>query len=182
MDFTKDEQQLNNIVSRFEEEINNLRIGRAHIGMVEDVEVEAYGAKTPLRHVASLSTPDARTLLIKPWDKTILPAIEQALMNAHAGGAPIAEKDQVRISIPAPTEERRRELVKTLKNRAEEARISVRQRRDDIRKRIQSAEREGEISEDQKFSQNEKLEKLIETINKKLSGIAAEKEKEIMEV
>ena len=72
--------------------------------------------------------------------------------------------------------------MKTLKNRAEEARISVRQRRDDIRKRIQSAEREGEISEDQKFFQNEKLEKLIETINKKLSGIAAEKEKEIMEV
>lgn len=182
MDFNKDEQQLHSIIRRFEEEIKNLRTGRAHISMVEDIAVESYGTKTSLRHVASLAIPDARTIVIKPWDKTILPAIEQALLGANIGGAPIAEKDQVRISISLPTEERRKELVKLLKKRVEEARIAVRQHRDDIRKRIQHAEREGEISEDQKFSQKEKMEKMVEKINEKIASLFEKKEREIMEV
>ena len=183
MDFTnKEEQQFESIVSRFGEEIKDLRTGRAHISMVEGVEVEIYGAKTPLRHVASISTSDARTLIIKPWDKTILPAIEQALSQANLGGAPIAEKDQVRLTVPSPTEERRKELVRTLKEHVEEARILVRQRRDDIWKRIQNAEREGEISEDQKFFQKEKMEKLVEKTNDKIAALSEKKEREIMEV
>ena len=179
MDVSNEEQKLHSVVARFEAEINNLRTGRAHISMVENVVVEAYGAKTPLRNVASFATPDARTIVIKPWDKIILPAIEQALLGANVGGAPIAEKDQVRMVIPAPTEERRTELVKVLKRYAEEARISVRQHRDALWKRIQNTARDGEISEDQKFQQKEKMEKLIEKINEQLSDIAAKKEQEI---
>lgn len=181
MDFTKDEQQLNTIVARFENEIKDLRTGRAHMSMVEDIAVESYGAQTTLKHIASLATPDARTIVIKPWDKTLLPAIEQAISGANVGGAPIAEKDQVRVVIPSPTEERRKELVKLLKKRAEEARIAVRQYRDEIGKRIQNAERAGEISEDQKFQQKEKMEKLIEKIHDKITALSEKKEKEIME-
>lgn len=151
------------------------------MSMVEDIAVESYGAQTALKHVASFATPDARTIVIKPWDKTLLPAIEQAISGANVGGAPIAEKDQVRVVIPSPTQERRMELVKLLKRRIEETRISIRQHRDDIWKRIQRAERDGEISEDQKFQQKEKMEKLVEKINEKITALSAKKEREIME-
>lgn len=170
------------VIERFETDIKDLRTGRAHISMVENIEVDVYGVRTPLMHVAAISTPDPRSIVIKPWDKSNLPAIEQALLKANLGASPIAEKDQVRLSIQPPTEERRRELVKLLGKKGEEVRIAVRRLRDDIWKTIQDEERENKISEDQKFSQKEKMEKLIEDTNKKISDISAKKEKEIMEI
>lgn len=182
IDFTKEEKDLHTIIDRFEGELKELRTGRAHISMVENIEVEAYGAKTPLMHVAAISSPDARSLVIKPWDKSTMQAIEQALMKANLGANPIAEKDQIRLSIQPPTEERRRDLVKLLGKKEEEARIAVRRFRDDIWKTIQDEEKKGTISEDQKFSQKEKMEKIIESGNKKIAEISAKKEREIMDV
>ncbi len=182
IDFTKEEKELNTIIERFERNLKELRTGRAHISMVENIEVEIYGAKTPLVHVAAISTPDPRSIVIKPWDKSTMQAIEQALAKANLGANPIAEKDQIRLSIQPPTEERRRELVKILGKKAEDTRIAIRKFRDDIWKTIQEEEKERKISEDQKFSQKEKMEKVIENANKKIAYISAKKEKEIMEV
>ena len=182
IDFAKEQKIFQEIIKRFEDDLKDLRTGRAHISMVENIAVEAYGVKTPLMHVASISTPDSRSIVVKPWDKSTLQAIEQALAKANLGANPIAEKDQVRLSMPPPTEERRLDLVKILGKKAEEARISMRRTRDDIWKTIQDEERGGAISEDQKFSQKEKMEKLVEETNKKISDISEKKEKEIMEI
>lgn len=182
IDFAKEENKFQETVRRLEEEIKELRTGRAHIGMVENIDVDAYGAKSSLVQVASLATPDPRTIVIKPWDKSLMPAIEQALSKSSIDVNPIAEKDQIRMVMPPPTEERRRDLVKILGKKLEEARIAVRQNRDDIWKTIQEEAREGAISEDQKFSQKEKMEHMVEAINKTISDIATKKEKEIMEV
>ena len=182
IDFVKEEKNINEAIGHFEGDLKDLRTGRAHASMVEHIEIEAYGAKTPLMHVAAISTPDARSLVIKPWDKTMMPLIEQALAKSNLGAQPIADKDQIRLSMPAPTEERRRELVKLLGKKAEESRIGIRRIRDDIWKTIQEEEKGGKISEDQKFSQKDKMEKLIEDANKKIADITAKKEKEIMEV
>jgi len=182
IDFAKEENKLKDIVKHLEEELKELRTGRAHIGMVENIMVDAYGNKSPLVQMASLATPDPRTILIKPWDKSLMPAIEQALAKSNIGANPIAEKEQIRMVMPPPTEERRRDLVKILGKKLEEARITIRQNRDDIWKTIQEEAREGIISEDQKFSQKEKMEQTVEAINKAIAEIADKKEKEIMEI
>ena len=182
IDFAKEEKSFQETLAHFEAELKNLRTGRAHISMVEDIIVDVYGSKMPLKHVAAISTPDARSIFIKPWDKTNLGPIEQAVIKSNLGLAPIADKDQIRISIPFPTEERRRDMAKILSKKLEETRISVRRHRDEIWKTIQDDEREGRISEDQKFQQKEKMEKLVEEFNKKIADIASKKEKEIMEI
>lgn len=180
-DISSTEQELKGVIARFESEIQEFRTGRAQISMVENIVVEVYGAKNPLVHVASLSTPDPRSILIKPWDKSVIPAIEQAIQKSSLGIQPIAESDQIRLVIPAPTEERRKEMVKLMGKKTEEARISIRRLRDELWKSIQEGEREGVISEDQKFSQKEKMEKMIESFNDQVASIAAKKEKEILE-
>jgi ribosome recycling factor len=181
IDFLATEKELKNVVTHFESELQEFRTGRAQISMVENILVDAYGSKTPLMHVAALSTPDPRSILIKPWDRSVMPAIGEAIQKSSLGLAPIADSEQIRITIPAPTEERRKEMVKLMGKKTEEARISIRRTRDDLWKAIQEGEREGEISEDQKFSQKEKMEKMIEQYNGRIGEIAEKKEKEILE-
>ncbi|MEK7559853.1 MAG: ribosome recycling factor [Patescibacteria group bacterium] len=175
-------EKLKDITLKFEDELRSIRTGKAHASMVEDVLVESYSGKTPLSHIASLSTPDARSILIKPWDKSLLPAIESALKKANLGIQPISDKDQVRLSLPPLTEERRRELTKIIGKKLEDARITVRQARDDFRKDTQKEEQNGKISENQKFSDFKRLDSLVEETNKKIAELAEKKEKEIMTV
>jgi ribosome recycling factor len=182
IDFNKEEKNLADTVSQFEGDLKNLRVGRAHISLVEDIMVESYGAKSPISHVASLSSPDQKSILISPWDKSLLPAIASAIEKSGLGVAPVADQDQIRLSFPSMTEERRKETIKVLNKKTEETRILVRKLRDDIWSTIQEDHKEKNISEDQKFSQKEKMEKLVEGINKKIAETAEKKEKEIMEV
>ncbi len=181
INFSATEEELKNTVAHFESELQEFRTGRAQISMVENITIDAYGAKSPLSHVAALSTPDPRSILIKPWDKTMLPAIGEAIQKSSLGLAPIANSDQIRIVIPSLTEERRKEMVKLMGKKTEEARIGIRQHRDELWKAIQEDEREGLISEDQKFSHKDKMEKMIEQYNERLLEVAAKKEKEILE-
>ena len=182
IDFIKEEKEFKNIVSRFEEELKKIRTGRASASVLEGIVVESYGTRVPLTQVAALSAADPKSVVVRPWDKTLLPAVEQALSKANLGLSVISETDHVRAIFPALTEERRKEFVKIIGKKAEETRVSVRSHRDKIWKTIQEEERAKIISENQKFSQKEKMEKMVSEINKKIFELAEKKEKEIMTI
>lgn len=182
IDFPKEENEFKSIISWFGEELKKIRTGRASALILEGIMVDAYGVKTPLEHAAALSASDPKSVVVRPWDKNLLPAIEQALTRANLGLSIISETDQVRAIFPALTEERRKEFAKIVGQRAEEARISVRKRRDEIWKTIQEEERAKLISETQKFSQKEKMEKIVEGVNKKISELSSKKTKELTEI
>ena len=176
------EQKFKDILTKFEDELRTIRTSKAHVSMVEGVFVDSYGAKTPLSHVSSISTPDAKSIVVKPWDKSLMPAIEQAIQKANLGIQPISEKDQIRLSLPPLTEERRKELTKVVGKKMEEVRIVVRKIRDDERRDIQQSEQEGVISESQKYVDQKKLDEVVEETNKKIAETAEKKEKEILTV
>lgn len=182
INFQEEEKEFKKILANFEEAIKKIRTGRASSSVFEGVMVEHYGIQTPLWHIASLSSPDPRSVVIRPWDKNLLPAVEQALAKANLGLSIISETDQIRAVFPALTEERRKEFAKIVMQKTEERRIEVRRRRDEIKKTIQEEERAKIISETQKFSQNERMEKMVEETNKNITELAAKKEKEIMEI
>ena len=176
------EQKFKDVLTKFDDELRTIRTGKAHASMVDGVFVDSYGAKTPISHVASISTPDAKSIIVKPWDKSLVPAIEQAIQKANLGIQPISEKDQIRLSLPPLTEERRKDLTKVVGKKMEEARIAVRQARDDFRKETQQELSENKISENQKFSDFKRLDAVVEETNKKIAEIAEKKEKEIMTI
>ncbi|MFA9262499.1 MAG: ribosome recycling factor [Undibacterium sp.] len=169
-------------VAHFTEEAGTLRTGRANPGMVEGLLVDYYNAKTPLIQMASISVPEPRQIVISPWDKGVLSQIEAAIRESDLGLNPVNDGSVVRITLPALTEERRRELVKTLNARAEEARISIRNIREEAWKEIQEAEKEGLMSEDDKFRGKDDLQKVIDEYNRQLEGVREKKEGEIMTV
>ncbi len=169
-------------VTHFEEEMMKLRTGRAHPGLVEGLLVDYYGTQTPVKQMASVTVPEPRQILISPWDKGALASIETAIRESDLGLNPMNDGVGVRITLPALTEERRKELVKVLNMKAEEAKISVRSTREDIWKDIQDAEKEGLIGEDDKFRGKDDLQKVVDEYNQKLETLREKKEKEIMTV
>ncbi|MDO8523567.1 MAG: ribosome recycling factor [bacterium] len=182
IDFAKEEKDLKNILAFFAEDIKQVRTGRASSSLVENIQIESYGAQMPLSHVAAISTPDARSIVVKPWDKSTLPGIESAIKKANLGLGMVAESGQVRLTIPQLTEDRRKEFAKLIGKKMEEAKKSIRKQRDDIWKTIQEEERAKLISENLKFSQKEKMEKMVEEITKQIETLAEKKEKEVMEI
>lgn len=170
------------VVESLQRDLGSLRTGRASIALVEDVEVEAYGAKMPLKGVASLSTPDARTLLIEPWDKSVLKDIERALIAANLGINPVVDGTAVRLMMPQLTEESRKELIKIMKTKLEEYRQRLRRVRDEAKERILAAEREKDLSEDERFRQQELLDKMAGEFTEEIKKIGESKEKEIMTI
>lgn len=172
--------KLEKIFAGLRSETASLRTGRASPALVEDIEIEAYGAQQPLRAVAAISTPDPRQILIQPWDRSLLPAVERAIQSSPLGLAPIADRDTIRLSLPALTEERKRDLVKLLKEKLETARIQVRRIRDEAMKGVEAEEKAKAISEDEKFRRKEEVEKAVGECNKKIEATGASKEREIM--
>lgn len=164
----------------FKKEIVSLRTGRATPALVEGLLVESYGARSPLQHVAAINVEDARTIRITPWDATVLKSIEQAIVASSLGVQPIADGQSVRITLPNLTEDRRKMLSKTVAEKLEEAKISIRKERDEIWKDIQVKEKEGELTEDDKFSLKEEMQKNIDALMAELEGVAEKKEEEIM--
>lgn len=175
-------QKLNSIVERLKGEVATLRASRASPALVEDLEVEYYGAKSPLKAVASISSPEPKTLVIQPWDKSILPAIEKAIQNSSLGLAPIADRDTIRLTIPPLTEERRREIAKLLSRHLEDARIQVRREREEALKELDRKERAKEISEDEKFRKKQEVQKTVDEVNHRIEEMGRAKEREIMAV
>jgi len=173
---------LDKSIEHFKEELNQLRTGRASTALVENLLVDYYGAKSPLKQVASLSTPEPRMITISPWDKDNLVSIEKAIRESQLNLQPNNDGQVIRINIPQLTEERRRDLIKVLNQKAEEAKIVVRKVREDAWEEIQKLEKSGKISEDDKFSSKENLQEVINEYNGKIQAIRDVKEKDVMTI
>jgi ribosome recycling factor len=175
MDFDK-------TIVHFKEELGKLRTGRAVSSLVEDIMVDYYGSKSPIKQVASISIPEPKTITIAPWDRDSLVNIEKAIRESQLNLNPLNDGQVIRINIPALTEERRKELVKVLNQKAEETRVSIRKVREDIWNQIQELEESGTIGEDDKFQGKEKLQKVVDEYNKKVEEMRDKKEEEIMTI
>jgi ribosome recycling factor len=171
-----------NAVEHFANEAAKIRTGRANPGLVENIMVDYYGVKTPLKQIASVNIPEARQILIQPWEKGMLVFIEAALRESDLGVNPGNDGQSIRITLPSLTEERRKDFVKTLNHRAEDGRIVIRTIREEIWKEIQELERAGIIAEDDKFHGKDELQKIVDEYNHKLEAIREKKEKEILTV
>ena len=180
-DFKKLEERFLNLAKHFESEIASLRTGRASSALLENIKVEAYGVSNLLKNVASIIAEDPKTLLVETWDKSLLEVIGKALEASNLGVKPIAVKDSIRIALPSLTEERRGALLKILKEKLEETRISLRKARDEVWKEIQDKERKKEISEDEKFRLKGQMEERVKKGGEKLEELSRKKEREIME-
>ncbi|AKO93814.1 ribosome recycling factor [Priestia filamentosa] len=163
-------------------ELATVRAGRANPSLLDKVMIEYYGVPTPLNQLATISVPEARMLVIQPYDKTQLAEIEKAIMKADLGLTPSNDGTIIRITIPALTEERRRELVKLVKKYSEDSKVAVRNIRRDGNEDLKKLEKNGEITEDDLRSYTEDIQKLTDSYIEKVDGIAKDKEKEIMEV
>jgi ribosome recycling factor len=162
-------------------EFTKIRAGKATTNMLDGVMVEYYGNPTPLHQVANVNTPDARTLAIKPWEKNLIPDIETAIINANLGFAPQNDGESIRINIPALTEERRKELVKSVKSEAENSKVSIRSLRKDANEEIKSAQKDG-LSEDNAKDAEYEIQKKVDAGIKRIDELIHKKEEEIMTI
>ncbi len=174
--------ELKQVMEFFQKDIATIRTGRANPAMLDGVLVEAYGAKMPLMQVGNISVVDARCLTVAPWDKNVLKEMEKAIAAAELGVNPVNEGDKIRLTIPQPTEEDRRERVKKLNEKLEHAKVSIRQARDKIKVHIEQAEDDKQISEDDKFRFLKEMEEEIKKYNDQLQELRDKKEKEIMTI
>lgn len=159
-----------------------VRTGRANTALVDRIVVSYYGTPTPLNQLASISTPEPRLLLIQPWDKSQMGAIEKAILQSDLGLTPTNDGDVIRIAIPALTEDRRRELVRFVRKEAEEKRIAVRNARRDANERLKKLEKEKEIAEDECRKATDRVQELTDRYVKEIDRLLELKEKEIMEI
>ena len=171
-------EKMDKAIVSLEDRFSSVRAGRANPSMLDDVYVDYYGTKTPLKGLATIFVPEARQLNIKPFDKSILGAIEKAIFEANLGVTPNNNGESVFITIPQLTEERRRELVKQVKEYAEEGRISIR----NIRKDVIDLIKKDENPEDEERNIIDNLQEIVNDYNKKIEELTKEKEKDLMEI
>ncbi len=162
-------------------EFKKIRTGRAQVSMLDSVRVNYYGNLTPLTQVASVSTPDARSFLIAPWEASLIKEIEAGIIKSDIGMTPMSDGKVVRLKVPDLTEERRKDLVKQTKKIVEECRVAIRLGRRDANEEIKKAQKDG-LSEDESKKLNEEVQKLTDDYIKKADQIADEKEKSIMQI
>lgn len=163
-------------------ELGGLRTGRATPALVENILIDAYDSKMELKSLASINTLDSRTLIIEPWDKSVLKNIEKGIQAAGIGLNPIVDGPKIRLAMPLLTEESRKELIKVMGKKMEEARMSMRNIRDEIKGEIEKAEENKEISEDERFRLQDQLDEMTRNYNEKIKTLGEEKEKEIMTI
>ncbi|GHA69674.1 ribosome recycling factor [Pontibacter akesuensis] len=175
------EESMQKAVQHTGSELTKIRAGKATPAMVEDLRVDYYGTPTPVSQVANISAPDARTLLIRPWEKNMLGEINKAIKNSDLGLNPLQEADAVRLNIPALTEERRRDLVKQVKNETESGKISIRNIRKDVNDSLKKLQKEG-TAEDAVRDAEGKVQKLTDAYIVKMDELLSKKEAEIMTV
>ncbi len=166
----------------FAKEMAGIRAGRANPALVSDLTVEYYGSPTPLNQIASIGAPEARLLVIEPWDKNAIGDIEKAIMRSDLGIMPNSDGNVIRLAIPQLTEERRRELVQLASKRAEESRVVIRNIRRDVNDEIKKLEKQGEISEDDARRMLSRAQEITDEHIAKIDAIMEDKEREIMEV
>jgi len=173
--------ELDKVISFLEKELNKVRTSRATPSLVEDVVVECFGQKFPLKQLAAISTPELKQILIQPWDKSYLEGIVHALEKTGIGANPIVDKDVIRINLPPLTEEYRKGLIRMISEKEEQARQTVRKWREEAWGEVQEKTKQGEIREDDKFRAKEELQELVDEYNKKIEESGKRKKEEILE-
>ncbi len=176
------EPKMQRAIDAMERDFTGIRTGRASTSMVERIVVDYYGTQTPLNQVAGISTPDAHLIVIQPWDRSVLSAIEKAITKSDIGLMPNVDGTVVRLNVPPLTEERRKEMVKQVHRRTEEARIEVRNHRREAADVLKRGLREGDLSEDEERRELENLQRLTDRHIEAIDARAERKEAEILEV
>ncbi|MBP9828068.1 ribosome recycling factor [Patescibacteria group bacterium] len=179
MDFIKEAQpQFAKVTDRLYEELNQLRTGRATPALAENIQVEAYGTMQPIKALASMSTPDSKTLVIEPWDGSVVKAIETAIVASDIGIMPVVDGKVLRLIMPMMTEESRMKMVKIMKEKLEDARVAARRVREEARKKIGAQD----VSEDDIKKEQDALDKVVKEVVAKIDEMGEKKEAEIMKV
>ena len=170
------------VIEHYLHELSGVRTGRANPALLNTVQVESYGSRMPIEHVASVTVSDAKTLTISPWDKGQLQAIEKAIQMANLGFNPSNDGQVIRIMLPPLNEERRKEMVKMIGQLAEKARIGIRNVREDIMKEMKRGEGDGKISKDDLTHGQKKLQEAVDKFNEEIKQHAEKKEEDVMTV
>jgi ribosome recycling factor len=170
------------VSDHFKREISVLRTGRANPSALDGISVPAYGTQTPLSGLASISVSDARSMVVAPWDKSILKDLEKSIVEAGLGFGVVNEGDKIRLTMPMMTEENRRDLVKKLNEKMEDARVGIRKVRDEIKGDIEAAEKAKETNEDDKFRFLKELDEEVKRQNDDIKNVRDKKEEEIMTI
>lgn len=182
MDYKLVEEKMNKAIDHLFDELANVRAGRANPAILNKISVDYYGAATPINQIGTVSVPEARQILITPWDKSLLSAVEKAIQKSDIGINPINDGNSIRINFPELNEQRRKELVKDVKALCEEAKVAVRNGRRDAVDQAKAAQKANEMTEDELRSAEEQIQKLTDKYVEKIDGMFASKEKEIMEI
>lgn len=173
--------KMQNAVNHLEEDLKTYRAGKANVAVFNGVMVDYYGSMTPLPQISSINAPDAKTMIIQPWEKNLIPKIEKAIMDANLGFTPQNNGETIRINVPALTEERRKELVKKARTAGENAKVSIRNARRDAIEALKKLQKEG-LPEDSEKDSEDIVQKKTDFFSKKVDEVLAAKEKEIMTV
>ncbi len=176
------EDRMKKAIEALKKEFATLRTGRATPALLDKIQVDYYGVPTPINQMAKIATPEPRMLVIEPWDKGVLSAIEKAIMKSDLGLTPNSDGNIIRLNIPQLTQERRTELVKVCKKKAEEDRVAIRNIRRDANEQLKDFEKSGDISEDDNKRGQEEIQKLTDKYVKEVDHLLEVKEQEIMEV
>jgi len=179
---TTAKERMDKAISSLQRELGHIRAGRANASLLDRIQVEYYGASTPLNQLASITIPEARVLMVTPFDKSLLKEIERALNASDLGITPANDGQVIRLVIPMLTEESRRDLVKTVGKVVEEAKIALRNVRRDAMDAIKKQEKAKEISEDERHDLEDEIQKLMDSAVQSVDQLAAEKEKELLTV
>ncbi len=182
MDFDILEEKMIKSIDYLKEELANIRAGRANPAILNKVEVDYYGVATPLNQVGTISVPEARQILVTPWDRSMVIAVEKAIQKADLGVNPINDGNAIRLVFPELTEDRRRELSKQVKSLGEEAKVAIRNSRRDAMDEVKAKQKASEITEDDQKDYEDKIQKITDKYISNIESIISEKEKEIMEV
>ncbi len=176
------DSKMKKAIEALTKELASIRTGRASPALVEHIKVDYHGVMTPLIQLASISVPEPRSIAIHPWDRTIINSIDKAILKSDLGLNPINDGNNIRISIPLLTEERRKDLIKIVHKRLEESRISIRNMRRETIDELKAAEKNKEISQDQNTRASDQLQKLTDSYIESINKIGKDKETEILEV
>ncbi|MGG0669049.1 ribosome recycling factor [Sporosarcina koreensis] len=180
MDQTKD--RMDKAIGSFSRQLASIRAGRANASLLDRISVLYYGAPTPLNQMAGISVPEARLMVIQPYDKTTLGDIEKAILKSDIGITPSNDGSVIRLAVPALTEERRKELVKEVKKEAEDSKVAIRNVRRDANEELKKLEKNGDITEDELRREGDEIQKLTDSFIVKIDELAKDKENEIMEI
>lgn len=175
-------QQMERAVDFFLRESSTLRTGRATPALIEDLRADYYGTMTPLKQLASINAPEPMLLVLQVWDAAAAQSVERALRSSELGLNPVVEGQTIRLPLPSLTEERRQELVKVLRQKAEAARVRIRSLRDDAMKRVRIAETEKMMSEDSAQAEKKEIQHVVDMVNERVAAFVEQKEQEILHI